>query len=253
MYKCIICLIFASAFYLCAGKSDEANNIAIPKIQEETEEQDEPLRRAESRLEIEMKILTQLVEKIDEKLKNIDSGNGSIKYYQHHVLPGKTNETAAPSCVWLNERFYNLRSGMFWTTEEGWPKPTYCDFDGEKVIRFPNAVYGGPISAENGTEYYIQGHVEILHNHQWGAICGGSWWGHQGDQNANVLCKMGGYKRGMYDYGKYRQAGATKSEKKWLSELYCNGDESNVDECWGVYWPQYYCSNRYDVGIRCYI
>jgi len=168
------------------------------------------------------------------------------------VLPGKTKETAANSCNWLNERFYNLRSGRYWTKEENERKLTYCDMDGDKVIKFPSAVYGEESNATNGIEYYVQGQVEILHDHQWGGVYDNTWYGRTAERNANVICKMGGYRRGVYDHGRYKQETAAISGKLLLISLYCERDESSVDECYH-YWASRYIPSRHRVGIRCYI
>jgi len=125
------------------------------------------------------------------------------------------------------------------------------------VIRFPNAVYGD----ENAVRYYVQGHVEILHENTWGTICDDSlddssgYYGNEGDKIANVLCTMGGYKSGVYHWGRYKQRYATKARQIWLDNFYCpTGNETSVGNC-RLYsgWGRNDCSHSEDAGIRCYI
>lgn len=125
------------------------------------------------------------------------------------------------------------------------------------VIRFPNAVYGD----ENAVRYYVQGHVEILHQNTWGTICDDSfdaydgYYEYDGDRIANVLCTMGGYKSGAYHWGRYKQRYATKAPKIWLDNFYCkSGNETSIGNC-RLYdgWGRTDCSHSEDAGIRCYI
>jgi len=119
------------------------------------------------------------------------------------------------------------------------------------VIRFPTPVY----EDENGVNYYVQGHVEILHNNRWGTICDDSFFRNYGDMNANVLCRMGGYKGGAYDHGRYVQPYSKKASQIWLDEVYCHtGKEDSIGNCeMRQEWGQHDCRHREDVGIRCYI
>ena len=40
--------------------------------------------------------------------------------------PGKTWEMPSESCEWLNKRFFNLKSGNYWTSVNGQPKYQHC-------------------------------------------------------------------------------------------------------------------------------
>jgi len=115
-----------------------------------------------------------------------------------------------------------------------------------KTIRFPNPVFGN--SGANG--YYIQGHVEILHNDVWGTICGDYF--NQNNNGANVLCKMDGYRSGAYDHGKYKQPTGVKSSKIWLDDVRCSGSETDIDKCTHRAWGANNCNHSEDVGVRCY-
>merc|ERR1711931_498186 len=94
------------------------------------------------------------------------------------------------------------------------------------VIRFPSPQYGD----ENAVRYYVQGHVEVLHQNQWGTICDDSLdrsWSN-GERVANVLCLMGGYKSGTYQDGRYKQSYAPKADLIWLDEVWCStGNETS--------------------------
>ena len=65
---------------------------------------------------------------------------------------------------------------------------------------------------------------------------------------------MGGYKRGEYMNGRYRQPHATKAKQIWLTEVYCHtGTEDNIGSCeMRRPWGDNNCHHSQDVGIRCY-
>ena len=53
-----------------------------------------------------------------------------------------------------------------------------------------------------------------------------------GDRNAQVLCRMAGYKDGVYGGGRFRQRQPTKAKRIWLDEVYCtSGEEKSIGEC----------------------
>lgn len=112
------------------------------------------------------------------------------------------------------------------------------------VIRFPNASYGD----EGPNNFFIQGHVEIIHQGQWGTICDDYFT----NAAADTLCRMDGYRRGTYDAGRYKQASATKVSRIWLDDVVCRGEETDIDDCQHNPWGISNCSHDEDVGIRCY-
>ena len=74
-----------------------------------------------------------------------------------------------------------------------------------------------------------------------------------GDNDAKVLCRMGGYESGEYRPS-YKQANVAKSSKIWLDDLECTGNEEDVDSCVknGGRWGRNNCGHNEDVGIKCY-
>lgn len=114
-----------------------------------------------------------------------------------------------------------------------------------ETIRFPNPVYGN-----DDNVYYVQGHVEILHDDVWGTICGDVF--QVNNNGAKVLCIMDGYRSGTYDGGKYKQPSATKASKIWLDDVECSGSETDIDKCTHAAWGTVNCGHGEDVGVRCY-
>ena len=109
-------------------------------------------------------------------------------------------------------------------------------------IRFPSHVR----VTMNGISY-IQGHVEILHNGEWGTICDD----HFDNNDARVICRMVGYSSGQYDGGIYRQTSINKASRIWLDDIRCIGTESHIGNCPHNGWGSHNCGHSEDVGIRC--
>ncbi|XP_062402544.1 adhesion G protein-coupled receptor E3-like isoform X1 [Sardina pilchardus] len=96
----------------------------------------------------------------------------------------------------------------------------------------------------NGT-HRCAGIVEVLHDGQWGTICGGKAWK---DTSAEVVCKELGCGTDVTTNKHPRES----SQPIWLDEVVCDGKESSVMNCghrpWGNHRP--YCE-RYNAGIVC--
>ena len=109
-------------------------------------------------------------------------------------------------------------------------------------MRFPNPTHG----IEAG-EYYLQGHVEIFHNSEWGTICNN----HFDNNGADVLCRMMGHASGVYNTS-YKQPTVIPSTRIWLDNVRCMGGETNIKRCRHDSWGSGNCSHSQDVAIRCY-
>ncbi|XP_046846185.1 scavenger receptor cysteine-rich type 1 protein M130-like isoform X2 [Xenia sp. Carnegie-2017] len=89
------------------------------------------------------------------------------------------------------------------------------------------------------------GHVEVLHNGEWGTICDTKW----DLKDAEVVCRQLGYvsaykalRRQYVPYGR---------RTTWLDNVYCNGKESNISSCSFGGWKVSFCSSRRNAGVEC--
>jgi len=117
------------------------------------------------------------------------------------------------------------------------------------VVKFPNPIYG-----DENAKYFIQGHVEILHNNVWGTICDDSLDSSAANGNnvASVLCRMQGYEGGIYSRS-FKQSTAHKSSQIWIRSAVCKGTGKNIGECTLGRWGGSGCQHTEDIGIRCYM
>ncbi|XP_033754354.1 deleted in malignant brain tumors 1 protein-like isoform X2 [Pecten maximus] len=88
------------------------------------------------------------------------------------------------------------------------------------------------------------GRVELFYAGEWGTICDGSW----DNNDAQVVCRMLGYRRGSaYRYAVFGEGtGIT-----WMSDVGCSGSESKLFHCSFSGWGST-CSHDYDVGVVCF-
>ena len=97
----------------------------------------------------------------------------------------------------------------------------------------------GPVS-ENGT-----GRVEVFYKGEWGTICDDAW-----DINdARVVCRQLGYLNAVRAFqGRYVPDG---TEKIWLDNVDCIGNEQSLANCSHGGWGQHDCSHYEDAGVQC--
>ena len=102
------------------------------------------------------------------------------------------------------------------------------------------------VGSENGQQY-IQGHVEIFHNNEWGTICND----HFDNNGADVLCRMMGHDSGVYNIS-FRQPTVIPSTRIWLDEVRCPRGVRNIDRCLHSSWGDHNCVHSQDIAVRCY-
>ncbi|XP_038052381.1 uncharacterized protein LOC119725091 [Patiria miniata] len=105
----------------------------------------------------------------------------------------------------------------------------------------PNLV---PVRLTNGSFPY-EGRLEIYHDGQWGTVCHDGW----SIEDANVICRQLGYPPSSHAWsGAHFGQG---SGPILLSNVACNGTESNIDLCEHSGWFNHSCSHAEDAGVTC--
>ncbi|KAK3704230.1 hypothetical protein QZH41_007846 [Actinostola sp. cb2023] len=97
-----------------------------------------------------------------------------------------------------------------------------------------------------GTNVSHVGQVEIQYKGTWGAVCDDRW----DIQDANVICRMLGYKAAE---GPIVYIEGEKTTPILISYVGCSGKEKSIAECahWG--WSTHACSNIEHAGVVCQV
>ncbi|XP_037381870.1 macrophage scavenger receptor types I and II isoform X2 [Talpa occidentalis] len=90
-----------------------------------------------------------------------------------------------------------------------------------------------------------EGRVEVFHNGQWGTICDDHW----ELRGGQVICRSLGYP-GVHSVHKGAYFGQG-SGPIWLSEVFCFGRESSIEECRIKQWGARTCTHSEDAGVIC--
>ncbi|XP_030639994.1 deleted in malignant brain tumors 1 protein-like [Chanos chanos] len=89
------------------------------------------------------------------------------------------------------------------------------------------------------------GRVEVLHEGQWGTVCGDSW----GLPDAEVVCRELGCGRLISTMsGAHFGPG---SGPIWKDDVVCTGSESTLKNCESKGWGQHNCGHHQDAGVIC--
>lgn len=118
----------------------------------------------------------------------------------------------------------------------------------ESRIRFPNPTTRTRMTSRYNRRVSIQGYVEVYERGSWGSICDDSF----DDNDAIVVCRMGGYNGGEYNRGAYKERNVEKVGRIILDDLACRGTEFDVAECPGTTYNRHNCGPTEDVGIMCW-
>lgn len=112
-------------------------------------------------------------------------------------------------------------------------------------VNYPNVVPYADVRLVKG-DGNSYGLVEVNFRNIWGTICQEGF-----DMSAaDVVCKQLGFLRGainFYGNAVYGLGNGTI----WLSNVKCNGSESNIAQCNHYYWGLSDCTHDQDVSIVC--
>ncbi|XP_013379008.1 lysyl oxidase homolog 3B [Lingula anatina] len=91
-----------------------------------------------------------------------------------------------------------------------------------------------------------EGNVMIYHDGEWGIICDDRW----DKKNADVACRDLGYLKGAASVTKRNHFRKT-SAKIWMDDVYCYGNEKQLEKCWSLGWGRHNCDRNEAAGVVC--
>ena len=92
-----------------------------------------------------------------------------------------------------------------------------------------------------------EGRVEIFYNGKWGTVCSD----HFDIRDAEVICRMMSFPGAISVDVDGRFGAGNSTQKIWLDDLWCSGDEVSVASCSFRRWGSHNCNHNKDVGVIC--
>ena len=92
-----------------------------------------------------------------------------------------------------------------------------------------------------------QGRLEILYYGVWGYVCYDSF----SFNSANVACRRLGFPGALQAPYKFSHDSQFPTAPTWLSDVYCFGNETGLEQCPHSGFGNLGCENYRDVGVHC--
>lgn len=92
-----------------------------------------------------------------------------------------------------------------------------------------------------------EGRVEVFFNNSWGTVCDDYW----GFSDAKVVCKQLGYPGALSAQGGAAFGQGSSSEKIWIDDTDCEGNETSVLLCQKGIWGVHNCIHGEDASVIC--
>ena len=90
-----------------------------------------------------------------------------------------------------------------------------------------------------------EGRVEIFYNGEWGTVCND----HFDIRDAEVICRMMGFPGAATAEGRF--GAGNSSQKIFLDDLWCSGNEASIASCSFRRWGSHNCGHNKDAGVVC--